>query len=136
MRKLAILLTLLMIPVLAQGVIGCGGGGGAAGNPEATVRNLLRAVESRNANAIVGYCSERPSDSELESLQRDWNEVDRVRVYNITTRVVSQNEDRATVEYECDLEITAYGETHQVHTSETENLVKKNGKWYIEDCLN
>ena len=41
----------------------------------------------------------------------------------------------ATVEYEWDWEVTAYGETRQGHKHETYNLVIIDGKWYMEECI-
>ena len=125
----------LLILVLALGAIGCGGNGGGDGSdPESTVRSSVKALETRDAGIMVGYCAERPSDAEIEELQQLWDSVDSFRVYNITTDLISQSGDEATVRYELDYEITVSGETESGHRSDTADLVKIDSGWYMADC--
>ncbi|UCG83398.1 MAG: hypothetical protein JSW38_00820 [Dehalococcoidia bacterium] len=135
MRRLEIPIISLLILVLALGAIACGGNGGAVGSdPESTVRSVIKSMETRDVRTITSYCAEKPSDAEIQIMQLSLDTVDSLRAYNITTNLISQSGDEATVSFECDYEATVLGETESGHKSNTRDLVKIGDNWYITDC--
>ena len=130
-RLLAVLAVVLL---LGGSIAACGGG--SESSPEDTVRGALQAMEDLDAKKMASYFVEDVREQIEEGMGYAFGLIDEVSIYNIETRVVSESEDRATVEMAFDGDVTVFGQTETEHTEDTVSLVKVNGKWLIgEDAF-
>jgi len=127
-NRIRSLLVIPFIGVLILGLIGCGGGGS---NPEDTVRNAFKALEAKNAQQLVSYYAEDVKDEILADMGYAFSIVDRFKVSNLKTTVVSETDDTASVEADYDLAITMEGEKTEQHVTEIYELAKVDGKWLL-----
>lgn len=122
---------LLMSLVALVGVmlIGCGAGAG----PEATIDGAMKALEAKDAEKLGSYFIEDIRGEVVFWAEMAFELFDEIEVSNLKMNVVSQTEEKATVEVEYDYEVTAFGETNKDHQSNTIDLVKVDGKWLITE---
>ena len=123
-----VVLVLTLVALLGGVVIGCRGGGAG---PEATVKDMFKAMAARNADKVGSYCTEDIKADVVSTMESAFKLIDSIKITNLKTSVASQTEDTATVDAEYDLEMKAFGETNKEHQSDSIDLVKVDGKWLI-----
>jgi len=127
---LKVVLVLSLVALVGGVVIGCSGGGSG---PEATVQGMFNAMAAKNADKVGSYCTEDIREDVVSTMESAFTFVDSIKITNLKTSVASQTEDTATVDFEYDIEIKAFGETNKDHQSDTIDLVKVDGKWLISE---
>jgi len=128
-----VMLAVGLVALLGCTLLACGGGGGsAASTPEGTVRNYLSAMQSKDVERMAACCTGQEKEDILETGQDMFSGVNTIRISNIDIEVVSQSEDEATVEATYHIKMTMEGGTYEDDDSGSADLVKMDGKWYIE----
>jgi|GEM_PF-2976420 len=125
--KAAILLGLAALVVTSP--FGCGCGGGMV----ATGQGVLEGIEAQDAERTAAYFVEDVREEATFAFEVVFALVDEIRISNVEWEVLSETEDTATVEIECDWEATAFDETRSGHAKEPVDLVKVDGEWLITD---
>ena len=125
-----VLLVLTLVALVGGVVIGCSGGGSG---PEATVKDMFKAMAAKNADKVGSYCTEDIREDVVSTMESAFTLIDSIKITNMTTSLASQTEDTATVDAEYDFEIKAFGETSKEHQSDSIDLVKVDGKWLISE---
>jgi len=125
-----VLLVLTLVALVGGVVIGCSGGGSG---PEATVKDMFKAMAAKNADKVGSYCTEDIREDVVSTMESAFTLIDSIKITNMKTSVASQTEDTATVDAEYDLEMKAFGQTNKEHQSDTIDLVKVDGKWLISE---
>jgi hypothetical protein len=123
------------------------GGGGAASTPEQTVRNMLSAMENKDADAILdiiepgameelgGFMSE---DALREAISSGLFEFESVKFSGIELSTEKTGDSAATVTIvKGSVTITEDGESQMEDVSEADepvtfDLVKTGGSWYLD----
>jgi hypothetical protein len=124
-----VFLVLGLVALLVSTVLGCGGGSG----PEDTVRNAFKAMAAMDAEKMATYFVEDVREDVELGMEFAFAMLDKIKITNLKTTVASQTDDEATVEFEFDLETTAFDETEEEHVEDSIDLVKENGKWLISE---
>lgn len=125
---LKVVLVLSLVALVSGVLIGCSGGGSG---PEATVKDMFKAMAAKNADKVGSYCTEDIREDVVSTMESAFTLIDSIKITNLKTSVASQTEDTATVDAEYDLEMKAFGQTNKEHQSDTIDLVKVDGKWLI-----
>lgn len=120
---------LSLIALVAVLLIGCGG----ESSPEGAVGGMFKAMEAKDAEKIGEYCIEDIREDVVGIMKLSFELIDSIKVRNLKLTVASQTENTATVDYECDYEIEAFGETEKIHDSDSIDLQKVGGKWLISE---
>lgn len=128
---LKVMLVVALAVLLGSTLLGCGGGAG----PEATVRDCFKAMEAKDAEKMASYFVADMRDEMLAQMEMTFEMVDKIKISNVKTQVVSQEGDRATVEFEFDMEMTMAGQTQEQPIKETAELEKVGGKWLITETF-
>lgn len=130
MRKLGIVLTPILILVLIIVAIGCGSEE-VTSAPKETVREYLEALEAMDANSMANFCT---GEARVDALSYAdlFAAADKTEISSIRIEVVSQSETEATVEYECDIEITVQNEMGGYYEQDTMHLVREGDRWLID----
>jgi hypothetical protein len=126
---LKVVLVLGLVALLVSSLIGCSGGSG----PEDTVKNAFKAMAAMDAEKMATYFTEELREDIELGMEFAFAMVDKIKISNLKTTVSSQTDDEATVEFEFDLETTAFDETEKEHVEDSIDLVKENGKWLISE---
>jgi hypothetical protein len=124
--KLALVVSLLALVGMVVG--GCGEAG-----PEAAVRGLFKALEAQDAAKVGEYLTEDLRASMVPQMEFAFSGIDSVNYRNLKLTVVSQTEDKATVEAEYELELKMHDETEKFENTDTLRLARVDGKWLISE---
>lgn len=122
------LLVILLINVLILGLVGCGGG---TSSPDDTVRAAFAALESQNADKLVGYYVEDVREAISANTEYAFAVVDKFKVSNLELTVLNETEDTASVEADYDLTTTLGRQSIKEHVTEIYELAKVDGKWLL-----
>jgi len=125
-----IVLALALGALFGASLLGCGGSGSS---PEDTVRGVLKAMEAQNAHKVGSYFREEYRTLVISSMESAFDYIDKIKISNLKTNVLSQTEDEAVIESEFDSTQTYFGQTDTEHAKETWTLCKADGKWLISD---
>ena len=125
--RAVLILALLMIVVSWPFACSCGGGLVATG------QGVVEAIEALDAQKMATYFIEDIREEVTSSMELVFAIVDSVRLYNVEWEVISQTEDRATVDIGVDWEATAFDETHSGRANKSIDLMNVDGKWLISD---
>lgn len=128
---LKLVAVLVLAVVLVSAVFGCGGGSDSG--PEKAVRGALKALEEMDAEKLSTYFTAESREDLIVGMDLAFALIDEFKIFNVVTKVVSQTEDRATVEGEWDIEITEIDETEKDHVVQPIELVKVDGEWLIDE---
>jgi len=123
------ILVLSLVALVGVSLIGCGG----ESSPEDVVRGMFKAMEAKDAEKLGEYCTEDIREDVVAMMELSFEMIDSIKVSNLELTVASQTENTATVDYECDYEIKAFGETDESHDSDSIDLEKVDGKWFISE---
>jgi hypothetical protein len=99
----------------------------------ATGQGVLEAIEAQDAERTAAYFVEDVREEATFAFEVVFALIDEIRISNVECEVLSETEDTATVEIECDWEATAFDETRSGHAKEPVDLVKVGGEWLITD---
>jgi hypothetical protein len=124
-----VVLVLTLVALVGGVLIGCSGGG--TSGPEATVKNMFKAMAAKNADKVGSYCTEDIRADVVSSMKAAFTLLDNIKITNMKTSVASQTADTATVDAEYDMEAKVFGETQKEHQSSSIDLSKVDGKWLI-----
>jgi|GEM_PF-4334934 len=122
------LLVILLINILILGLIGCGGG---TSSPDDTVRAAFAALEAQNADKLISYYVEDVRDAVSAKTEYAFAVVDKFKVSNLETTVLSETEDTASIEADYDLTTTLSGQSIKEHITEIYELSKVDGEWLL-----
>jgi hypothetical protein len=123
------LLILALVMMVVSGPFGCSCGGALV----ATGQGVLEAIEALDAQRMATYFIEDIREEVTSSMGLVFAIVDSVRLYNVEWEVLSQTEERATVEIGVDWEATAFDETRSGRANESIDLMNVDGEWLISD---
>jgi hypothetical protein len=123
-------LVLCLVVLVGITIAGCGGG---EPGPEDAVRGMFKAMEAKDAEKIGEYCTEDIREDVVAIMEMSFELIDSMKVRNLELTVASETENTATVDFECDYEIEAFGETETSHESDSIDLEKVDGKWLISE---
>ena len=126
-----VVLVLLLVALLGSSLTagGCDSGPG----PEGVVREALAAMDDMDAEKMAAYFTEDTREELIQSVSMFFATIDEMEIYNLDTAVVSQTEDRATVNGEWDIDVTRSEVTESDHMVQTVELVKVGGAWLISN---
>lgn len=127
-----VMLAVGLVALLGCTLLACGGGGAAASTPEGTVRNYLSAMQSQDVERMAACSTGQEKEDILDTGQDMFSGVNTIRISNIDIEVVSQSEDEAMVEATYHIKVTMEGGTYEDDNYGSADLVKIDGKWYIE----
>lgn len=99
--------------------------------PEDTVELYLRFLEALDANGVSRCFTSSLRDGIRQDVENFRSQVSMARISNIEVKVVSQTQNKATVEIEYDMQITAFGQTQSSHIKENLKLDKVGDEWLI-----
>jgi hypothetical protein len=90
-----VVLVLTLVALLGGVVIGCSGGGSG---PEATVKDVFKAMAAKNADKVGSYCTEDIREDVVSTMKFTFALVDSIKITNLKTTVASQTDDTATID--------------------------------------
>jgi len=125
--RAVLMLALLMIVVSWPFACSCGGGLAATG------QGVVEAIEALDAQRMATSFIEDVREEVTSSMELVFAIVDSVRLYNVEWEVLSQTEERATVEIGVDWEATAFDETRNGRAYESIDVMNVDGEWLISD---
>ena len=125
--RAVLILALVMMVVSWPFACSCGGGLVATG------QGVVEAIEALDAQRVATYFIEDIREEVTSSMELVFAIVDSVRLYNVEWEVLSQTEERATVEIGVDWEATAFDETRSGRATESMDLMNVDGEWLISD---
>jgi len=99
--------------------------------PEDTVQLYLRFLEALDANGVSRCFTAALRDGIRQDVENFRSKVSMARISNIEVKVVSQTQNKATVDAEYDMQITAFGQTQSSHIQEQLKLDKVGDEWLI-----
>lgn len=102
-----------------------------APTPEDTVQLYLVYLEFMDANGFSRCFTTALRDGIRQDMENFRSQVSRAKISNSEIRIVSQTQNKATVEIEYDMEITAFGQTQSSHITEQLKLDKVGDEWLI-----
>ena len=101
--------------------------------PEDTVNLYLTFLEALDANGVSKCFISSLSNEIRQDVEEFRSQVTRARIYNEQITVVSQTSNKATIEANYDMEITAFGQTQSAPIKETIQLDKAGDEWLISN---
>lgn len=102
-----------------------------ADDPTAAVKGAVAALPSRNASQVAAYFTGQAHEDMLEGLAIFYAEYETVAVSNIGVNLESKGPTIATVFVAYDLTVSAYGNSNTQHFQHKVQVVKLNGRWYL-----
>ena len=126
---------LKLVPLLALAALslfspfGCGCGGGIA----ATGWGTIEAIVDQDIERVTGYFIEDIKEEVTFAMEVVFAIVDEIDISNVEYRILSENEDAASVEVEADWWAEAAGYTKSGHAREIIDLEKVGREWLIID---
>jgi hypothetical protein len=101
--------------------------------PEDTVNLYLTYLEALDANGVSKCFISSLSNQIRQDVEKFRSQVTRARIYNKEITVVSQTSNKATIEANYIMEITAFGQTQGAPIKETIQLDKVGDEWLISN---
>jgi hypothetical protein len=99
--------------------------------PEDTVELYLSSLEPLDANGVSRCFTAALRDGIRQDIENFRSQVSRARISNSEITVISKTQNKATVEVEYDMQITAFGQTQSSHIKENLQLDKVGDEWLI-----
>jgi len=124
-----VVLVLGLIAFSALSPFGCACGGGIEGRGLETIR----AIEAQDAERTADCFVPEIRDEVMFSLEVVFAVVDEIRIWNVTSQVLSDTGKTATVEVGIDWEASGLGQTRSGHAQEPIDLERVDGEWLISD---
>ena len=90
-------------------------------------------LEALDANGVSKCFISALSNEIRQDVEKFRSQVTRARIYNKQITVVSQTSNKATVEANYNMEITAFGQTQSAPVKETIKLDKVGDEWLISN---
>lgn len=119
--------------VLAYSHGGCSGASSSA--PASVVKSAVLALPSHDATKVASYFTGQAHEDMLEGLTIFYAEYETISVQNVGVNLEHQGETIATVFLAYDLTVSAYGNTNTQHYQHTVQVVKLNGRWYLNSKI-
>lgn len=103
-------------------------------NPESTTQGAIEAMESRDANKVIGYFHMYYRPAMVRSMAL-LNSFDSIKINNVTVMKMKEEGLSAQVQATWDLLLTKNGVVSSQHYAKVIKLVKIEGKWYINEAF-
>jgi hypothetical protein len=120
---------LLLCALAVASPFGCSCGGGIV----ATGRGVIEAIEAQDAGKTASYFVEDTRETVTLAFEVVFALIDDIKISDIGWEIISETDDTATVEVECNWEATFLDEMRNGHAKEPVDLVKVGSEWLITD---
>jgi hypothetical protein len=126
------LMILAAAVLLASLVVGCGGGVVGTEEPGEAVREVLKAVEDRDAERWASLFVDGGPE-EVEIAEDFFQVFESIKITIVRIEVVSQSDSSAEVAMVYDADMVMGGETFATHVDEVVEVVKVNDRWLVKE---